>query len=466
MRDRPNLLIVVLAALVLWPAVAQAVAPGSGRGTTLVSPAGLGPRYTGYTGAGVGLVEKDPKYGVKAGDFVIQPRFFAELSYNSNFFRSSTRSVLLATDIEEGALITHLRPGVGIFNPKFNIVAVELTLDADIMLPIDVQDSVFDVFDQFNVGGTANARISFFPKGVLTFTIAERFRRELWRRSSDPLGNANRNDNSLGADLSFHPGGGAIDITAGYRWNMRFYDGLPELDRMSHDVRLLASWRFYPLTHVFLESTLNVSDYVSPPTAADGFNGNYLNGMPFRVFLGLSGYITERVALLARIGYGNSFLEDNPTSINFENPIGMLQATFRFTGSSALTVGGAYDFERQAFGGFRWFGRGYLSFAQRLGKIAQLHIDGAFDYRQYGEWQPYPGAGSTDLLSITESERSDMRVQAGLLVDFNIIRWFGVSVGYRLDMILADYAVRSQSGGVRFFDYTQHRVFLSLNLRY
>ena len=447
----------------LWPSSASGALPGEG--PTLLSPAGLGPRYTGYTGAGVGLVEKAPEWGIRAGDFVILPRLLVELGYNNNFFRASTRSILLAASNEEGAFVTRLRPGIGVFNPKFDIVAVELSVDADIMIPVDVTDSAIDVFEQFNVGGNAAATVSFFPKGALTFTLSERFSRELWRRASAPNGNANRNNNSLGADVSFHPGGRAIDITAGYRWNYRFYDGLPELDRTSHDVKLLASWRFYPLTHVFLESTLNVRDYDVIPAASEGFAGNFLGGMPLKVYLGLSGYITDRVAILARLGYGNSLIETNPNGINFENPIGMLQATFRFAATSALTVGGAYDFETHAFGGYRWYGRAYFSLAQRITKDILLHLDASFDYRQYGLWQPYPSS-SSGALEIDQPERSDMQVKAGLLVDFDVFRWFGVSVGYRLDMVVADYALRTASGAAMYSDYVQHRVYTSLNVRY
>ena len=75
----------------------------------IISPAGLGPSYSGLTGAGVGLVSKKPLFGVAAGDFIIQPRLFLEGSYNSNFFRVDTRNAS-----PEGALTLHVRPGVAL----------------------------------------------------------------------------------------------------------------------------------------------------------------------------------------------------------------------------------------------------------------------------------------------------------------------------------------------------------------
>ena len=101
------MLVVVAAA----PASAQNFEQGL-RDPRLISPAGLGPVYSGLTGAGVGLLSKKPAYGVLAGDFILQPRFFLEGSYNSNFFRIDDRN-----GDAEGVFTTHIRPGVALFNP-------------------------------------------------------------------------------------------------------------------------------------------------------------------------------------------------------------------------------------------------------------------------------------------------------------------------------------------------------------
>ena len=62
-------------------------------------------------------------------------------------------------------------------------------------------------------------------------------------------------------------------------------------------------------------------------------------------------------------------------------------------------------------------------------------------------------------------------LKTGLLLDFNISRWFGISAGYRFTAVLTDFATRAffpafQEGVVTFQSYTEHRAFLTFNLRY
>ena len=81
---------------------------------TLVNPIGLGPSYTGSVRAGLGITHTETAYGIRLGEFVLQPRFFFENEFSSNFFKVDTRN----TDTEETIAFTfHLRPGVGIHNP-------------------------------------------------------------------------------------------------------------------------------------------------------------------------------------------------------------------------------------------------------------------------------------------------------------------------------------------------------------
>ena len=161
-----GVLVVVAAA----PASAQNFEQGL-RDPRLISPAGLGPVYSGLTGAGVGLLSKKPAYGVLAGDFILQPRFFLEGSYNSNFFRIDDRN-----GDAEGVFTTHIRPGVALFNPQYDKVAFSLGLDVDVFLPVSGND---DVTSQTNVGGTANVAVALFPKSALTLTLHEEFNRTI-----------------------------------------------------------------------------------------------------------------------------------------------------------------------------------------------------------------------------------------------------------------------------------------------
>ena len=417
----------------------------------IISPAGLGPSYSGLLGAGIGLVSKKPRFGLQAGEFVIQPHFFLESEYRTNFFRVDARN-----GEAEGAFSLHARPGVALFNPEFDTVAFSLGLDVDAFIPIGNDNAA----KQTNAGGKAQMSVAFFPKKAFTLTLFDTFDRTLWMRPQ--IGsNANRNHNVAGIDLGFHPGGRALDFTLGYAYDLVRYDEIAKINTDNHNIRLLGSWRFYPMTYAFLESMVTIAGYTEDPSAAEAkATGNFVPGTPVKVYLGLSGYITERLAVLARAGYGNSLLDSGE---NFNSFIGQLQVSWRFGPKSILHVGVARDFEMAPLGGFSQYFRAYTQFSQRIGELVDLNIDFAYDLRSYGLWQPAQTSGTVTIVS--DPNRAEHWIRAGALVDFDISRIFGATLGYRYDRVLTDFQIQS-SGIVNFVGYEDHRLFATLNLRY
>ena len=230
----------------------------------MLSPAGLGSDYSGVAGAGIGLTSGHAKLGVKVGDFVLQPRFFVEGAYSTNFFREDSRSTVSGqvTPLSD-VFMLQLRPGVGIYNPGFSKVAVSAGIDANIRLPLTGSNRATDKVD---AGGVASLNVAIWPKGPFTLVLYEQFRRDLWTRPASAVSNVNRNQNKLGADMAIKPGGGAIEVKLSYRWDVQRYDDADTLDRDGHNMRFLASWRFYPLNFFFLESTLDMTDYPNTPS--------------------------------------------------------------------------------------------------------------------------------------------------------------------------------------------------------
>ncbi len=420
----------------------------------IISPAGLGPRYSGLLGAGVGLLSKKPRFGISAGEFVLQPRFFLESEYRTNFFRVDTRDA-----DPEGVVSLHVRPGVALFNPDYNDVAMSLGVDLDAFIPFGDKT----ISDQTNLGGTARLAVALFPRSTFSLTLHETFERTLWMRPQVTT-NANRNHNVVGADASFHPGGRALDFTLGYAYDIERFDDIDQIDSDSHLLRFLGSWRFYPMTYAFIESTLGMHTYTNESAADKAAIGNLVPASPFRVYAGLSGLVTERLSLLARAGYGNSFLSRGD---DFSSFIGMLQASWRFSAKTILHVGIARDFEEAPLGGFVEFVRPYASFTQRFGELAELTVDFAYDIRSYGEWEPAEIEVGGDLFvpEASAARRAENAVRAGLLLDFDLTRLFGATLGYRYESVVSDFSITTD-GVDNFVAYDDHRIFASLNLRY
>ncbi|MCC6620107.1 MAG: outer membrane beta-barrel protein [Deltaproteobacteria bacterium] len=442
----------------------MALAPAPGRAQQfeqglsdprILSPAGLGPRYSGLVGAGVGLVSKKPRFGVTAGEFVIQPRFFLEGEFRTNFFRVDSR----ASD-PEGVFALHIRPGVALFNPEFDKVALTVGVDLDVFMPLTGGEAATD---QTNLGGRAQLSAAFFPKSAFTLTLHERFERTLWMRPQITT-NGNQNRNVIGVDGSFHPGGRALDFTLGYAFDLTRYDDIERIDMDEHHLRFLASWRFYPMTYTFIESTMTISRYLNPIDGAEELAGNFVDGTPVKVYGGLSGYITERLAVLVRAGYGNSLLDRDE---GFSSFIGQLQASWRFSPTTIIHAGIARDFDLAPLGGYYDYLRPYLELTLRLGELVDLNVDFAYDLRNYGAWEPAPIATGDDTLTPTASNpnRSEGAIRGGLVLDFDMSRLLGATIGYRYDSVISDYAIFSGSA-TNFIAYDDHRLFASFNLRY
>jgi len=420
----------------------------------LISPAGLGPRYSGLLGAGVGLLSKKPRFGISAGEFVLQPRFFIESEYRTNFFRVDPRDA-----DPQGAVSLHVRPGVALFNPDYNDVAMSLGVDLDVFVPFGDES----ISDQTNLGGVARLAVALFPRKTFSLTLHETFERTLWTRPQITT-NANRNHNVIGADASFHPGGRALDFTLGYAYDLERFDDIDLIDSDSHLLRFLGSWRFYPMTYAFIESTLAMHTYANESAADKAAVGSLVPASPFRVYAGLSGLVTERLGLLLRVGYGNSFLDRGD---NFSSFIGMAQASWRFSPKTVLHVGIARDFEEAPLGGYLSFVRPYASFTQRFGELAELTVDFAYEIRSYGTWEPSEIEVGGDVIvpQVSDRNRSENAVKAGLLLDFDLSRLFGATLGYRYESVVSDFSITT-NGVDNFVAYDDHRVFASLNLRY
>ena len=438
----------------------------AGPRTSLGSVADLGSMYSGAMGIGEGVTSSRPKFGIRAGDFVVQPRLFVESFYSSNFFREDERNLGVALS---EVMAMRLRPGVAIYNPGFTNVAVSMAVDADALLPMGDDERVKD---QADLGGDVHGKIDLFPKRALTLALSGRFKRELWTRPSSGTRSADRNDVTVGTDLAFHPGGRALELRAGYKLNLLTYDDMSSQDTDSHNFSFQTSWRFFPLSYLVLDASMRMVDYPEDDGSVVGAVGYHSEASPWKVIGGMNGYFSERLALRLRGGYGDAMVE---TGANHTGPIADVRLTYRFGMQTAWHFGYNMDFETAALGGFYTYHRGYSALEQNLGTLGRLHLDVGVDLRTFGTYVPANSIvqvdGVDEPLTVTASDanRTDMVVRAGLLMDFDFSRLFGLTAGYRYESTVSDYSTTSvfQGESQAFFaGYTDHRVLVSLNLRY
>ena len=438
--------------------------------TSLGSPTSLG-AYSGVTQTGEGLPNTRPKFGIRAGDFVVQPRLFIESMYSSNFFREDDRNV--NSEISD-VMALHLRPGLAIYNPGFTNVAFSLAADADGHFPLGDEERVKA---QQDLGGDVHGKLNLFPKRALSMALNGRFKRELWTRPSSGTGSADRNDVTAGANLAFHPGGRALEMKLGYTLNMVTYDDLASQNTDSHRLSLQTSWRFYPLSYLILDATMRMVEYhdgdESDGLAADGY---HVEGSPWKVLGGMNGYFSDRLAFRIRGGYADTNLDAGE---GYTGAIADVRMTYRFSVKSVWHLGYNLDAETAALGGFYSFHRGYTSFEQSLGKLGRFHVDFSVDSRSFGAYRPanstfedQDGNEQIVLIEASSPNREDLMMRAGLVMDFDFSRLFGLTLGYRYEASISDYFTTStpqiaDGESQDFFaGFEDHRVLLTLNLRY
>lgn len=438
--------------------------------TSLGSPTSLG-AYSGVTQTGEGLPNTRPKFGIRAGDFVVQPRLFIESMYSSNFFREDDRNV--NSEISD-VMALHLRPGLAIYNPGFTNVAFSLAADADGHFPLGDEERVKA---QQDLGGDVHGKLNLFPKRALSMALNGRFKRELWTRPSSGTGSADRNDVTAGANLAFHPGGRALEMKLGYTLNMVTYDDLASQNTDSHRLSLQTSWRFYPLSYLILDATMRMVEYPdgdeSDGLAADGY---HVEGSPWKVLGGMNGYFSDRLAFRIRGGYADTNLDAGE---GYAGAVADVRMTYRFSVKSVWHLGYNLDAETAALGGFYSFHRGYTSFEQSLGKLGRFHVDFSVDSRRFGAYRPadstfedQDGNEQIVLIEASSPNREDLMMRAGLVMDFDFSRLFGLTLGYRYEASISDYFTTStpqiaDGESQEFFaGFEDHRVLLTLNLRY
>ena len=153
--------------------------------------------------------------------------------------------------------------------------------------------------------------------------------------------------------------------------------------------------------------------------------------------------------------------------------------TYRFSVKSVWHLGYNLDAETAALGGFYSFHRGYTSFEQSLGKLGRFHVDFSVDSRRFGAYRPanstfedQDGNEQIVLIEASSPNREDLMMRAGLVMDFDFSRLFGLTLGYRYEASISDYSTIStpqiaDGESQEFFaGFEDHRVLLTLNLRY
>ncbi|HXX69773.1 MAG TPA: outer membrane beta-barrel protein [Polyangiaceae bacterium] len=465
---------------------------------------------------------KDSRYsdgiGVRAGDFEFHPGIAGEVGYDSNWFQRSSQQ-----GVDNGPPAAPVIPAVefrvtpslymslaGASSQESSSVAtspavafragITATYRAFLGTTSDASQSQNDIAGQANVGGSADARLDILPGRTVGGAIFANYARVILPNEANANPNISFNQDNIGAgaELAIQPGSGTLDWHFGYRFATTLFEeteGQP-FANFTNEAYTRGRWRFRPKTALLYDATL---DFFTYSNATQAEEQGLVSSTPARARIGMTGLVTDRLSVLAMIGYGASFLDNKiPEVQQFDSVIGSAELKWFLTASpgfarasdlglalSAISVGFTRDFQNSYLGNFLILDRGYVKFDYLFAGRVAVQVQGGVEGQQYPTlwWlsgspvtaQPrYLQSGSG---AINNGPFSDVRADATLFAQYNFTQIFGLNATFRYTQVFSNVKVQDFNPGpgapvpttgqqVGFYgmDYQRFEAYLGLRL--
>ena len=220
---------------------------------------------------------KDRRYqegeGIRAGDLELHPGIGGEVGYDSNWFlRSSSTDARVINGKAVEAGIIRITPSFtvqtlggqrteGTAPSPFAFSAGVAATYREFLGPQEIRD-------QRNVSGNAFVRADFNRGRPIGFDVFATYQRLIQPAVVvDPNLSFNRSDVTAGADVIAIPGGGTLDLRAGYQFYGALFEesnGTPYTN-YTHEISVRNRWRFRPRTALFHDTSLRFVNSVRLP---------------------------------------------------------------------------------------------------------------------------------------------------------------------------------------------------------
>lgn len=419
---------------------------------------------------------KDRKYqegaGIRAGDFELHPGVGGEVGYDSNWFMRTHRDGFVNSNPEGGGIIR--------ITPSFSIATLGAqrreAAQAEGAPPppppaIAFRGGVAATYREFigaeelrkqrNVSGNANARLDVLPGRPIGFGVFAGYQRLIQPQSARPSNpdlSFNRSNINGGAEIIAIPGGGTLDMRAGYQIYASLFEesnGVP-YSNYTHEVSFRDRWRFRPRTALFSDTTLRWMTY---PNASRALN--YLNdSTPLRTRFGITGLVTDRFGVLVAGGYGATFFKNPnaPSSLQFDSFIGQAEGTFYLSQNpgasepgeatlllSTISLGVLRDYAMSLLSNYYTTDKLYAKLVWFFGGRVLVNIEGYGEKLDYP--QPFYNGGAAGPLAVTDQNGatinafSNYRAGASFFGEYRFSDVFAINTTIKYDEMISDVAI-------------------------
>lgn len=385
--------------------------------------------------------------GLPAGKLIARPSVKLELLFDSNVYRDAAGAEAMDLGLSVRPEIQLLYDGenfkwdFGAHYRFFTFFGIRGTPHTDMR-----QVANFNV----RTGIDANRR------GKLGFSIKP----EVYNQSAG-RGYGDSPEQVFGAyvPLSFHiRPTGAFVISPGFSWHwsraywpeLSIAQGAPTTLGERHELSgaLGIEWRFFPRTFLVVSGDVG-GNLWSPLAVTVQGSGQQINNVFWRVWAGIRGDLSRRVAMLAMVGYANAYYGRTNPGLKFtgvEGLLGKFELGLRPLITQRIGIGFSRDFK------FRYYSNrivdtaAYVNYRGLIADRLTLMADVTYVYRDLT-------GGATGLL-----DRTEHQLAAGAGLSVAITPFIHVGGNYRFSSVLQS----STGGGL----YQDHRGMFEFMLGY
>jgi hypothetical protein len=420
--------------------------------------------------ADVSLPAKAVPRGVRSGEFTLTPSLQLLGHHDTNLFNSEASEVAAGNAIV-GATSIRFLPGLGLSNDAESNISFSFNARGDARLYLSDNEAVQSVQ---SVGGTADLDVIFGKRKPISFALSDNFNRAIRANNWETTQAFNRNANTVGARVEFHPGSiperRPFNLMLAGTYSFERFDDFTSGDADTIGTRLTSSWRFLPKTAAVLDAGLGFRTLANNDLVLSGLTSN---SMPFRARLGLNGAITQRISVQLMAGWGMSN-HDKGESFN-----GLLaNAGVTISPGEATRIALQYDkdFRDSLFANYSSTHRLSAALRQKFGSLMEMSASFGVAFVQYGLFTPKAGVDVEGVVaaagSSTSGYRNDVNLDGALTADFEVSRLIAVNIGYRLRGVQTPFRVLGKAGTAsagKVLDagsYMAHEMAAGVTLRY
>jgi hypothetical protein len=261
-----------------------------------------------------------------------------------------------------------------------------------------------------------------------------------------------------GAGVTWRPGGGLFDWRLGYDFMYNYFEraNFSYLNNYQNQINMRGRWRFLPRTALLYDGNYTWVTYPNPGPQNDGTIA--------RSRIGMNGLITNRLSLLALVGWAGTFYKEGPGQApqQFDSLTAQVELKWFISGGgsdaamnpgsapvglSYASLGYTRDVSNSYLGNFYQKDRGYLGISYLIGGVFVASVSGGVANLAYPD-SYYPGSPD-----IQQPAFSEQRVDATVFGEYRLSNKFGLNTTFNYDRNFTDVAIQTADDPMAPTDY-------------